>query len=200
MKKQGRSEGFDICDRPSNLAQIGFKSSIFQPMWHWNFMHDSINSNWSYNPERLKSGQNRQSFVPCDLEIWWMAMKNNRAPLLCYVKLCASFRRSHWWFQPGVTLRKRPIWIKIDDFFSRGTLKFNRWSWKIIRLLFYTTSFVQHFVAIGKFKLGLQSRNAQFGSKLMRFFFSRATSKFDGWPWKTIGHLFYATSCFVDHL
>ena len=28
--KQGKSEGFDSCDRPSNLTQIGFKSSIFQ--------------------------------------------------------------------------------------------------------------------------------------------------------------------------
>ena len=24
-------------------------------------------------------------------------------------------------------------------------------------------------------------------------FLSRVTLKFDGWPWKTIGHLFYAT-------
>ena len=24
-KKQGKSEGFDSCDRPSNLTQIGFK-------------------------------------------------------------------------------------------------------------------------------------------------------------------------------
>ena len=29
---------------------------------------------------------------------------------------------------------------------------------------------------------------------------SRVTSKFDGWPWKTIGHLFYTTSSFVHHL
>ena len=29
--KQDKSEGFDSCDRPSNLTQIGFKSSIFQP-------------------------------------------------------------------------------------------------------------------------------------------------------------------------
>ena len=28
--EQGKSEGFDSCDRPSNLAQIGFKSSIFR--------------------------------------------------------------------------------------------------------------------------------------------------------------------------
>ena len=37
-KKQGKSEGFDSCDRPSNLTQIGFKSSIFQPVWPWNLM------------------------------------------------------------------------------------------------------------------------------------------------------------------
>ena len=38
--KQGKSEGFDSCDRPSNLTQIGFKSSIFQPVWPWNLMDD----------------------------------------------------------------------------------------------------------------------------------------------------------------
>ena len=30
-------------------------------------------------------------------------------------------------------------------------------------------------------------------------FESRVTLKFDGWPWKTIGHLFYNTSSFVQH-
>ena len=27
-QKQGKSEGFDSCDRPTNLTQIGIKSSI----------------------------------------------------------------------------------------------------------------------------------------------------------------------------
>ena len=31
-------------------------------------------------------------------------------------------------------------------------------------------------------------------------FFSRVTSKFYGWPWKTIGHIFYTTSSFVHEL
>ena len=31
-------------------------------------------------------------------------------------------------------------------------------------------------------------------------FFGRVTSKFDGWPWKTIGQLFYTTSSIVHHL
>ena len=38
--KQGKSEGFDSCDRPSNLSQIGFQSLIFQPVWTWNLMDD----------------------------------------------------------------------------------------------------------------------------------------------------------------
>ena len=123
-----------------------------------------MNSNLSYSPEMLNSGQNRQFFEPCDLEILRMTLENNRAPLLCYFKLCASFR-SHWWIQTGVTVRKRPIWVKFDDFLSRVTLKFDGWPWKTIGHLFYaTSSFVHHFVAIGEFKLELQSGNTQCGS------------------------------------
>ena len=40
----------------------------------------------------LKLDLNRWFFSLCDLEIWWMTQKNNRAPLLCYFKLFASFR------------------------------------------------------------------------------------------------------------
>ena len=58
----------------------------------------------------------RDFFVPCDFEISWRTLKNKRVPLLCYVKFCASFQ-SHQWIQTGVTVRKRPIWVKIDDFF-----------------------------------------------------------------------------------
>ena len=60
--------------------------------------------------------KNSDFLVPCDLEIWWMILKNNRAPLLYYTKLCASFL-SHQWIQTGVTVRKHPIWVKIDGFF-----------------------------------------------------------------------------------
>ena len=129
-----------------------------------------------------------------------MTLKNNRAPFLYYIKLFSSFR-SHWWIQTGVTVRKCPIWVKIDDFFSRVTLQFDVTvcPWKTIgHLLYATSSFVHHFVAIGEFKLELQTGNAQFGSN-STIFFSHVTLKFDGWPLKTIGHLFYATSNFVHH-
>ena len=87
-------------------------------------------------------------FVPYGFEIWWMTLKNNRAPRLCYFKLCASFH-SHQWIQAGVTAQKRPMRGKIGDFLSRVTLKFDGWPWKTISHLSYaTSSFVHHFIAI----------------------------------------------------
>ena len=81
--------------------------------------------------ETVNSGQNQQFFVLCDLEIWCMTLKNERAPFLCCFKLCASFQ-IHRWIQTGVTIRKHPMWVKIDDFLSSVTLKFDRWPWKTI--------------------------------------------------------------------
>ena len=69
----------------------------------------------AYSPETPNLGQNRWCFVPCDLEIWWMTLENNRASLLCCFKLCATFH-SHLWIQTGVAVRKRPIWVKFDNF------------------------------------------------------------------------------------
>ena len=168
-----------------------------------------MNSNWSYSPETPNLGQIQRFFEPCDLEIWWMTLKNHRAPLQCYFKLCASFRShwciqtwvkspetanlgqirrflelcdleiwrmtlknnraplqcyfklcasflSHWSIQNRVTVRKRPIWVKFDDFQSRVTLKFDRWSWKTIGHLFLaTSSYMHHFIIICEFKLEL---------------------------------------------
>ena len=39
-------------------------------------------------------------------------MKNNRSPLLCYFKMCASFC-GHRWIKPGATVRKRSIRVKV---------------------------------------------------------------------------------------
>ena len=141
----------------------------------------SVNSNWSYCPATLNSGQNQRFIVPGDLEIWWMTLKNNRAPLPCCFKLCASFH-SHWWIQIQVTVRKRSIRVEIGDLLSHVTLKFDGWPWKTIRHLYYVaSSFMHHFIAIGEFKLKLQSGNAQFGSNATLF---RAV-----WPWNLTNDL-----------
>ena len=162
--------------RPSNLTQIGLKWSIFQPgdLEIWWMTPKNNKARLLYYIKLCVSFQIHQwiqtgvtvpkrsiwvkfddffSQLTLQFDIW--PSKNNRAPLLCYFKLCASFR-SHWWIQTGVTVWKRPIWVKIDDFFSRVTWQFNVWPWKTIGHLFYSTSsFVHHFVAIGEFKLEL---------------------------------------------
>ena len=52
-------------------------------------------------------------------------------------------------------------WIQIFNFSTRVTVKFDWWPCKTIGHLFYATlSFVHHLVAIGEYKLELQSRNA----------------------------------------
>ena len=106
---------------------------------------------------------------------------NNRAPLLCCFKLCASFH-SHRWIQTKVTVRKRSIRVQIGDLLSRVTLKFDGWPWKTIGHLFYVaSSFMHHFIVIGEFTLKLQSGNAQFGSKSMIFLAV--------WPWNLMDDL-----------
>ena len=71
-------------------------------------------------------------FVSCDLEIWQMTLKNNRASLVCFFKRYAWFH-SHLWIQTGVIVQKPPIRLKFGDFFlSRAASKFDRWPWKTI--------------------------------------------------------------------
>ena len=53
-------------------------------------------------------------FVPSDLAICWMTLENNRAPLLFYVKLCASFQK-HLWTQTWVTVPKRSTRVKLNS-------------------------------------------------------------------------------------
>ena len=82
-----------------------------------------MNSNWSYSPETPNLGQIRRFLEPCDLEIWRMTFKNNRAPLLRIIKLYASFHH-HMWIQTGVTVRKRLSWV-----LTSVTLTFDLWPW-----------------------------------------------------------------------
>ena len=133
-----------------------------------------VNSNWSYSPETPNLRQIGRFLEPCDLEIWWMTLQNNRAPLLCYFKLCASFH-THWWIQIGVTVRKRSIRVKIDDFLEPYDLEIWRMTLQNngAPLLCYfklCASFHTHWW----FQIWVQSGNAQFRSK-STIFFSRVT-------------------------
>ena len=106
---------------------IGHLFYITSSFWH----HFKSISEWKLELQSRNAqfGSKSAIFVPCDLEIWWMTLKNNRAPLLYHVKLCASFQ-IHWWIQTGVTVRKPPIRVTIGDFLSPVNLKFDGWPWK----------------------------------------------------------------------
>ena len=106
-----------------------------------------------------------------------MTLKNNRAPLLCYFKLCASFR-SHWWIQTGVTVRKRPIWVKIDKFLGACdleiwwmTLKNNRAP--LLRNIKLCESFHHH--------VWIQTGLTDW--KRLSSVLTSVTLTFDFWPW-----------------
>ena len=137
----------------SGNDQFGSKSMIFRAVWPCNLTHD------------LEKQGKSEGFESCDRPI----------------------------------VRKRPIWVKIGDVLYRVTLKFDGWPWKTTgHLSFAVSSFVQHFIAIGEFKTGVTVQKRPIWVKIDDFF-SRVTLQFDVWPWKTIGHLFYATSSFVHH-
>ena len=109
-------------NRAPLLSNIKLCASFHHHMWIQTGV-TLVNSNWRYSPETPNLGQIRWLFEPCDLEIWLMTLKNNRAPLLSNIKLCASFHH-HMWIQTGVTVRKRLSWVV-----TSVTLTFDLWPW-----------------------------------------------------------------------
>ena len=103
------------------------------------FICSSFHSN-PWTKLALQSGntqlESKYMFCPAWPWHWQMTLNSNRASLLCYVKLCASFC-SHQWIQTGDAVRKCPIWVKIGDYLCRVTLKFDRWPWNAIGHLSY---------------------------------------------------------------
>ena len=91
-----------------------------------------MNSNLSYSPETPNLGQILQFLESCDLEIWRMTFKNNRAPLLSNIKLYASFHH-HMWIQTWVTVRKRLSWVV-----TSVTLTFDLWPWPFAWILLWS--------------------------------------------------------------
>ena len=81
----------------------------------------------AFSPETPNLGQNRRCFVPCDLEIGWMTLKNNRTYLLRCFTFSATFH-SHRWIQTGVTVRKR-----LSGVLTSVTLTFDLWPWPFAR-------------------------------------------------------------------
>ena len=120
---------YSICVNIIVLFQISMWITAFFNLIHtWNINRTrQIWGIWklrpAYSPETPNFGQNRWCFVPCDLEFWWMTLKNNRAPFLCCFQLCAWFH-CHMWIQTGVRVRKRLSWV-----LTSVTLTFDLWPW-----------------------------------------------------------------------
>ena len=157
-----------------------------------------MNSNWSYSPETPNLGQIRRFLEPCDLEIWQMTLKNNRAPLLSNIKLYASFHH-HMWIQTGVTVRKRLSWVV-----TSVTLTFDLWPWP-----FAWTSLLSLVITPEKIMMirwwehsekGVTDRQTDRQTDGQTDGRTENTIHRAAWSQlKTIGHLFYATSSFVQH-
>ena len=104
--------------------------------WYWTRNHEyCVSSFFVEYSEGCYLLRRASNYVGFCLHIWFLLnlvlVSWCRWPLLCYFKLCASFR-SHWWIQTWVTVRKRPIWVKINNLFSCVTLKFDGWPSKTI--------------------------------------------------------------------
>ena len=131
-------------------------------------------------------GQNQCFFVPCDLEITWMTMKNKRAPLWYSIKQLPSSEfklelqpRNAQFRSNLVICCPLPPWNLMDDLEKqKGTSSILSW-------------------AIGEFELELQSGNTQFGSK-SAIFLSPVTLKFDRWPWKNKAPLICCFKLYVS--
>ena len=174
--EQGKSEGFDSCDRPSNVTQIGFKSSnilarvtlkfdgwprktIGQLFYTTSRFVHHFRDIGEFKLE-LQSGKFSIRVKIGDvLPAWPRNLTDDlekRAPLPYYIKLCALFQ-SHQLIKNGVTVQKRSIRVKIGVFCPV-------WLWTLMDHLektigqpFYgTSSFMHHFIAICKLKLELQ--------------------------------------------
>ena len=131
----------------------------------------------------LKFDPNHRFFVPCDH--------------LYYIKLCPF--QIHLWIETEVTVRKRSIWVKIGDFFVLCDLEI--W-WMILENnrahLLYHTKLCASFPIHRWIQIGVTVRKHSIWVKIGHFL-SCVNSKFDRWPRKTIGHLFYVSSSFVHH-
>ena len=111
-----------------------------------------------------KLDSNLRFFDLCELEIWWTTSKNNRAPFLYFIKLCASLQ-SHRWIQTRVTVRKRSIRVNIVCwFFVPCDLEIWRMTFKIdmAPLLYYIKLFAP-FQSHRWIQTGVTARKALFG-------------------------------------
>ena len=91
----------------------------------------SVNSNWSYSPEKTQFGSKFATFVPIDLKPCRMTLKNNGAPILCHSNFVHHCIDSS---QFKLDLQSGNQW-----FFVTCDLEIWRMTLKIVGHIFYVT-------------------------------------------------------------
>ena len=111
-------------------------------------------------------------FVPGDIEIWRMTLKNIRAPVLCYFKLCASFH-SHRCYTPKIpnSGKNWQFFVPCDLEIWRMTLKNNR------------APLLCHIKLCAPFHRHMWIQTAVTVRKRLNWVLNSVALTFDPWPW-----------------
>ena len=158
-----------------------------------------MNSNWSYSSKTPNLSQNWSFFshVMSKFDRWhWKTIGHLFYATSSFVFHFIAICQLKMELQPGnakfgsKSVIFCPVWEDLEIWWM--TLKNNRAY--LLCYFKFCASFRNHL----SIQNGVTVRKRQIWVKIGDFL-SRVTLKFGGWPWKTIGHLFYATSWFVHH-
>ena len=156
-----------------------------------------MNSNCSCCRKTLNSGQNWWFFAPCDLKFngWpWKTIGILSYITLTFVHHFKAISEFKLKLQSGnAQLGPKwaifcPVWPwnLMDNLENNGV--------PLLCCFKFCASFHSHWWIKTKVTVRKRSIRVKIGDLL-----SRVTFKFDGWPWKTIGHHFYVASSFKHH-
>ena len=167
----------------------------------------------------LNMDSNRRFFGLCDLEIWWMTSKKighlfyAMSSFVHHLKAIGEFKLE---LQSGNTQFCSKLatfcptwsWNLMDDLEKKkGIFSMLLQALCLISMTLRTnrTPLLRYFKLYASFhnhrwiQTRVTVRKHPIWVKIV-YFLQCVTLKFDGWPWKIIGHLFYATSSFVHHI
>ena len=183
LTEQGKSDGFDGCDRPSNLAPL-----------HWRHNdHDGVSNHQSHGCLLNRLFRRRSKKTP-KLRVTGLCVGNSPGPVNSQHK--GPVTRNMFPFDDVIM----QIGFKSSINQATWLLKFDEWpktNNKAPLRWHQALCIISNPSVNWKWSHSPETLNS---GKNWRFFLSHVTLKLDGWPWKTIGHLFYITFLsFVQH-
>ena len=214
FRKQGKSEGFDSCNRPCNLAQIGSKSNFLAGVtlkfegWTWKTIpNKTICVSFHSHPIIWIGVTNRNhsnlsqiiSFSPCvtlKFERWpWKTIGHLLNPTSSFVRHFITVGEFKLELESGnaqYELKLAIFFVPCDFEIRWMTLKNN------MAPLLYDFKLCSSFRSHWWIQTGVTVWKPPIWVKT-DVFLSHATLKFDRRPWKIKGSLSSHTSSFVHH-